>query len=550
MVKITPHFVNFNQLDMRILYLLCIVVATTNHLFSQKVKLQWSRAIGGSADEAQGLSTLNVTGRSNTSIAVAPDSSIYLATYSRSADGFVKRNRGENDIFVVKLSPTGDTLWTRTFGGPAEERLYQVVATPDGGCLLAGSTLSRTQDFQTNFQGFNGFVIKLNANGSTAFTRICGGNGDDQVYGINYTSDGGFIIVGESSSIDGDLVQAGSSPGLAWVMKCNATGVREWARIVQSYNTADAIEAFWRVAQAPDGSYIVGGFGSNNFNNPDADEIMIVKYSSGGIQQWRKLIGSTRGDGIGNIIPKPDNSGYWLTGRVSFSGGNVANYNGGPGDVWWVDLDANGNIIKEKTFGGTDWEFAYDMTMDEQKRLYIAGFTRSTGGVAGTGFGIQDFWVLVVDTLGDTIATYRLGGSANDVLQGIAMGPNKKWFVLSGRTDSNNIPGTTSYNGARDAWVARLFLELPVDTSITRIENRINSHHSSSVWYDGDDRYLKVGADFIKSQYQIINADGKLIYKGLISEQKTKLPKLKNGLYTLLIIHSEADKPAIIRFMQ
>jgi hypothetical protein len=549
LAKITPEKLFENQTMLKNLKII-LLITFCNFANAQKIDLNWSKCIGGSQDEALGLTTLNVLGRSNTSIAVAPDSSIYMATHSRSADGFVGRNRGENDIYVVKLAPNGDTLWTRTFGGPADERLYQVITTPEGGCFLAGTTQSKTMDFQSNFNGSNAFVIKLNADGSTAFIRIYGGNGNDQIFGICNTDDGGFLIVGESNSVDGDLQQAGSSPGLAWVMKLNASGVRQWARIVQSYpGNNNGLEAFWRAAQAPDGSYIVAGYGSNNFNDPESDEIFIVKYSSSGVQQWRKLMGSPRGDGLGNIIPKPDNSGYWFVGRVSIAGNNVSVYNGGNGDVWWVELNASGDIVREKTFGGSDWEFAYDMTIDSEKRMYIAGFTRSTNGVAGSGFGLQDFWVLVVDTLGDTVATYRQGGSANDVLQGIALSPSKNWFVVSGRTDSNNTPETASNNGGRDAWVARLTLNQPEDTTVTALPMSLTNNKYQIV-YAGKDRILRAIHPVRNANYAIQDATGRRLQTGKWSGSSLRLPQLKQGVYLLHLQIEDSHLHQIIRYVQ
>ena len=118
-------------------------------LFAQEIDSTFSKRFGGSGTEVVGLSTLNVQGGGLAQIAVSPDSSIFISSQTTSTNGQVGQNFGNDDVWVVKLNMQGDTLWKRVLGGSEAERSYGLVALADGGCVVAGSTLSRNGIFST-----------------------------------------------------------------------------------------------------------------------------------------------------------------------------------------------------------------------------------------------------------------------------------------------------------------------------------------------------------------------------------------------------------------
>jgi len=101
---------------------------------------------------------------------------------------------GNEDVYLVKTSAAGDSAWTRTFGGPDIDQGYSVQQTADGGFIIAGCTRS----FGAGWD--DAWLIKTDGNGDTLWTKTFGGPHGDYGYSVQETSDHGFIIAGTSSS--------------------------------------------------------------------------------------------------------------------------------------------------------------------------------------------------------------------------------------------------------------------------------------------------------------------------------------------------------------
>ena len=108
----------------------------------------------------------------------------------------------EYDIYLVKTDSTGDTLWTRTFGGNEPDRAYEVLRTMDDGYVIAGNT----ESFGSGFSDF--YIIKTDSLGDTLWTRTYGGDMGEYARSIRQTHDGGYIIAGVTGSFgaeNGDM---------------------------------------------------------------------------------------------------------------------------------------------------------------------------------------------------------------------------------------------------------------------------------------------------------------------------------------------------------
>ncbi|MFA5032089.1 MAG: T9SS type A sorting domain-containing protein [bacterium] len=101
---------------------------------------------------------------------------------------------GGSDVYLIKTDSSGNTLWTRTFGGTGNDFSNSIQQTKDGGFIIAGSTNS------FGAGGYDVYVIRTDSSGSTLWTKTFGGNDDDKGYSIQQTSDGGFIVAGETYS--------------------------------------------------------------------------------------------------------------------------------------------------------------------------------------------------------------------------------------------------------------------------------------------------------------------------------------------------------------
>ena len=94
------------------------------------------------------------------------------------------------DMYVVKVDASGDTMWTRFYGGPRVENAEGVEQTEDGGYAIFGHTLS----YGAGWADF--YLVKTDSFGETLWTRTYGGSNTDFGLSFQRTSDGGYVMVG------------------------------------------------------------------------------------------------------------------------------------------------------------------------------------------------------------------------------------------------------------------------------------------------------------------------------------------------------------------
>jgi len=429
------------------------------YAFSAKSQVDtvWTKALGGSAEETTGTTMLCNLGSPSASIDKSVNGFLYITTSSNSSDGYLHSNKGGEDVWIIKMTNSGDTVWTKSYGGSSFDRPNKIIGMPDGGCVVVGRTSSSDFDFVGGHGMGEGFLIRLDSNGNQKWKKQYGGTEDDFLYDV-VLSNGGLVVVGETGSINGDL--SGTGSGLAWVMKVDsANGNMVWSKTVLGPNSASAdfLENFFRIIALSDGSgYIAAGYTSPNALDGNTDDIFYAKISLTGTAIWTKKVGSTAaGDYPGGII-EGQNGEFYIAGKLASSTGAdvTSGYYGGSGDVWLLKFNAAGTKIWDKHYGGTNYDFAFDIKKDVNNSLYIAGFTRSTDNQsAGTAYGNMDYWLLKTDTAGAIQWTKRAGGSQNDVAMGLTvLGPNS--VVMSGKTLSSDLC-VHGNNGGQDLWIVK-----------------------------------------------------------------------------------------------
>jgi len=193
----------------------------------------WTRAYGGSESD-KGLSVQQTA-----------DSGYIVAGYAQSFGA------GGSDIYLLKTDASGDTLWTRTYGGSEDDEAYSVQQAIDGGYILAGFTMEEDDE--------NLYLVKTDANGDIVWTRTYGGSSTDWGYSVQQITDGGYVIAGYTRSFG-----AGSYD--VYLLKTDSNGDTLWTR---TYGGTDTDRGYF-VQQTTDGGYIVAGqtrsFGAGNYD--------------------------------------------------------------------------------------------------------------------------------------------------------------------------------------------------------------------------------------------------------------------------------------------
>ncbi len=175
-----------------------------NTSFAQAPVIEWQKCYGGSDNDF-----------SECSIQPTTDNGYVLFGRADSDDGDVHGQNGGGDYWIVKLNSAGDTLWTRCYGGSCTERPGGILQTGDGGYILGGGAFSPDGDVHGTRGIEDAWVLKLDANGDTLWTKCYGGSGQDESFSIQQTDDGNFILACFAQSDDGDVKNSlgGVTPG-------------------------------------------------------------------------------------------------------------------------------------------------------------------------------------------------------------------------------------------------------------------------------------------------------------------------------------------------
>lgn len=175
--------------------------------------LVWAKAYGGTEDEV-----------ATAMVAVPDGMVVTAYTDSNNGDvsGYHGGQIFTTDLWVLKLNYDGDIVWTRTIGGSSEDVATTIANTPDGGLVLAGSTFSNDGDIRGNHNtrpnGGDFWILKLDGSGNTQWSKLYGGSGDDVIYSILVDPDG-YTMLGLTSSTDGDIRSHSSNEYDLWIGK-------------------------------------------------------------------------------------------------------------------------------------------------------------------------------------------------------------------------------------------------------------------------------------------------------------------------------------------
>ncbi len=232
------------------------------------------------------------------------------------AGGTTSFGAGSRDIFLMKTDANGNIIWAKTYGGTDWDFASSVQQTSDGGYIVAGLTNS----FGAGSWDF--FLIKTDANGNLEWAKTYGGTDFDEAFSVQQTSDGGYILAGETRSFGAGLSDI-------FLMKTDANGNIIWAKTYGGTSNDWA----YSIQQTSDGGYIVAGL---TWSFSAGGDILLIKTDANGNLEWAKTYGGVSDDGASSVQQTSD-GGYIVAGvTLSFGAGDD--------DIFLIKTDANGNI--------------------------------------------------------------------------------------------------------------------------------------------------------------------------------------------------------------
>ncbi len=203
---------------------------------------------------------------------------------------------GNEDIYLVRTDSAGELLWSETYGGTDQDNGWSVHEVPDG-LVIAGFTKS------FGAGGFDLYLVRTDSEGEVLWSKTYGGAGDDRAWGLALTDDGGFLLVGETTSFG-----AGEEDCL--LVKTDALGVELWSR---TYGAEKGDRCF-SIALADDGGYMLAG---QTYSEGAGDrDVYVIKTDASGELQWSKTFGGAASD-VGHSITQTFDGSFLVTGYTT-----------------------------------------------------------------------------------------------------------------------------------------------------------------------------------------------------------------------------------------
>ena len=324
-MKFLPHFASIAGV--------CIFLLLTSVLCGQTPYLQWSVTYGGNEDDYP------------CEIEVLEDGFLigaYTKSYGNQNDKF--------DFYLIRTDEMGNIVWERTYGGSQNEQMASLKQAQDGGYIMSGVTQSWGQG------GSDGYIVRVDKNGDTLWTKYYGGLTWDQFYCGIPTIDQGFAFTGFSSVyLKGDQ---------AYIVKTDQNGDSLWTQ-TEGGDNQDY------------GYYVLedesGGYASLGHTWSQGNESMgyLVRLNSSGHVTWWSAFGDT-GEDYCRWFDQNDDHSFTIV-------GNTQSYGNGMDDFWLVFTNPDGTPVGWYTYGGSEADICYNGSRDMDGGILMAGHTWSFG---------------------------------------------------------------------------------------------------------------------------------------------------------------------------
>jgi hypothetical protein len=409
----------------------------------------WSRNFGGT-----GTDTFH-------SVISTADGGFAVLGSSNSTDGDLEgKDLAVSDYWLVKFDASADKQWSRTYGGSGEDLGQALIQTADGGYALTGYAMSSDGD-ATNNEGFHdNWVLKLDSAGDIQWQQSFGYPGHDHSYDIIQTADGGLFFVGfldvTAANGEGNSGKYSSltrhGVGEFWGTKLAADGTMQWRRYFGGTNNDRA----YAVTESHSGGYVMAGFSeSTDFDissSKGSYDFWVVKVGTDGEMIWERSFGGSGIDISYDILATRDGA-YIVVGNTFSADTDVA-MNSGGSDVWMIKLSDEGDLLWERNFGGGEFDAAQGVSQTADGGYLVTGNSRSTNGDTKGNNGENDIWILKTDENGQLQWQDTFGGSGLDFGFNTIQLPNRDLLVVgeTGSTDFGNLVS----RGNTDAVILRI----------------------------------------------------------------------------------------------
>lgn len=356
--------------------------------------------------------------------------------------------------FRLFAQASPEILWEKTFGGNGKEYLTAFIETTEGGYVLGGSSTSHPDE---RYGPSDYRIVKIDVTGNKEWEKSFGGDGAESLQEMHQTSDGGFILLGTSTSrLAGDNPHNIHGNSDYWLLKLDAKGNKVWDKVLAGDWGFDINGLF----QVSDGGFVLAGYIKNNSEKKDSaaqkeawtfgnSDFWVLKLSADGNKGWQKTYGGDASDEyLRNFKPTKD-GGFILSGNtVTY----FQEFKEHPPLSDWnykvIKIDGAGNKIWDKTFGGQYTDELQDILATRDGGCLLNGQSDSFNSPARTPATKDDyyFWLIKLDSKGHKSWDRSIGVKYDDLT------------MIRQGSDGGYILAGTRYapDHTRDYWVTKL----------------------------------------------------------------------------------------------
>lgn len=359
--------------------LLCGCFSSTQVAQGYEPDVEWEKTFGGSGEDNSRMVRQTTDGG-------------YILVGTTGSYG-----AGDRDVYLVKADSNGNEVWNKTFGGGSRDAGHCVQQTSDGGYIVAGYfnwqqnacliktdsngnevwhkcfgeawaniffSVQQTLDggyiasgmtSTSGAGGYDGCLAKIDSDGNEVWYKTYGGSANEYLYSVQQTTDGGYIVVGDTRSF-------GANGMDVYLIKTDSDGNEVWHN---TFGGSGDDDGYW-VQQTTDGGYIITGI--VNYQT-GSDDIYLIKTDSDGNTVWEKTFGGSSVE-HGQEVNQTSDGGYIVAGyTTSFGAGDY--------DAYLIKTNSAGNLEWYKTFGGPLFDVFTSVQQTSDGGYIAAGLTNS-----------------------------------------------------------------------------------------------------------------------------------------------------------------------------
>ncbi len=374
---------------------------------------------------------------------------------SRTYGATTLQSKGGKDILVVKLSPSGQYLWARHYGGSLDEVAYGITVDSKDSIYIAGSFKTTLTLGTTTLSGagVEAFVAKLDASGSPQWAISAGGAQRDLAVRLANDASGSLYVLGlfSSTATFGTSQLTSSGDADLFVAKVSPTGIFQWVTAgggaAEEIVGGIAVDAKQNVYIA--GAYTKAGtFGSFLLSHGNLTNILVAKLSPAGTFLWAKGAGKNNFEQCNDVATDPSGNvyvtGFFRSSTVTMGTFSFATF--GDSDGFVAKLDPQGQWLWAKQMGGSTFDQGKSIAASST-HVYITGFFQDVstfGSTTLTSPGSYSIFVSKMDHNGNFLGARSVGGANNrDESQHIRFEPSGFLYVNGTFSGTVTFPPTT-----------------------------------------------------------------------------------------------------------